>query len=110
MKGFRNILIPLDRSETAEQAVSVAASIARRSGATLRLVSVEERLPALAFASDSLEIVKEIDQSDRSDAAEYLESIASAVRDVQGGRSRAPCSRGQRHEPSVNMPTRTQWI
>jgi nucleotide-binding universal stress UspA family protein len=86
MNGFRNILIPLDRSETAEQAVSVAASIARRSGATLRLVSVEEHLPALAFASDSLEIVKEIDQSDRSDAAEYLDSIASAVRDVQGGK------------------------
>jgi nucleotide-binding universal stress UspA family protein len=86
MIGFRNILIPLDRSETAEQAVSVAASIARRSGGTLRLVSVEERLPALAFASDSLEIVQEMEQADRSGAAEYLESIASAVREVQGGK------------------------
>ena len=72
MNGFRNILVPLDRSETAEQAVSVAASVARRSGGTLRLVSVEVHLPALAFASDSLEIAREVELADRSDLTGYL--------------------------------------
>jgi nucleotide-binding universal stress UspA family protein len=86
MNGFRNILVPLDGSEIAEQAVSVAASIARRSAGTLRLVSVKEHLPALAFASDSLEIVRETEEAGRNDLAEYLQSIAFAVRDVQGGK------------------------
>jgi nucleotide-binding universal stress UspA family protein len=86
MNSFRNILVPLDRSEIAEQAVSVAASIARRSGGTLRLVSVNEHLPALAFASDSLEKVRETDEASHKDLAEYLESIAFAVRDVQDGK------------------------
>ena len=85
MKGFRNILVPLDRSEIAEQAVSVAASIARRSGGTLNLVSVNEHLPAFAFASDSLEIVRETEEASHKDLADYLGSIAVAVRDVQEG-------------------------
>ena len=83
MNGFRNILVPLDKSEISEQAVSVAASIARRSGGTLRLVSVNEHLPALAFASD--EIVQETTEAGHTELAEYLDSIAFAVRDVQGG-------------------------
>lgn len=84
MNGFRNILVPLDKSEISEQAVSVAASIARRSGGTLRLVSVNEHLPALAFASD--EIVQETTEPGHTELAEYLDSIAFAVRDVQGGK------------------------
>ena len=86
MKGFRNILVPLDRSDVAEQAVSVAASIARRSGGVLRLVSVEEPLPVLALASDSFEVAKEVAVEDRGAMGEYLGSLAAAVRDVQGGR------------------------
>jgi nucleotide-binding universal stress UspA family protein len=84
MNGFRNILVPLDRSEIAEQAITVAASIARRSGGMLRLVSVEEPLPALAFASDSLEVAKDLEVQEHGQLAGYLESIATAVQDVQG--------------------------
>lgn len=94
MNGFRNILIPLDRSEIAEQAVSVAASIARRSGGTLRLALVEQHLPALAYAADSLEFVKEVELEEGRDAAEYLQSIASAIRDVQGGKVESAVLRG----------------
>ena len=86
MSGFRNILIPLDRSPIAEQAVAVAASIARRSGGTLRLVTVEEPLPALALASDAFEVVKEVEVVDRAQLAGYLDSIAGAIREAQGGK------------------------
>jgi nucleotide-binding universal stress UspA family protein len=84
MNSFRNILVPLDGSETAEQAVSVAASIARRSAGRLKLISVNEHLPAFAFASDSLEIVRETEGASHQDVADYLDSIAFEVREVGG--------------------------
>jgi nucleotide-binding universal stress UspA family protein len=85
MNGFRNILVPLDGSEYAEQAVSVAGSIARRSGGALRLASVEEPLPALELASGSPDVAREVELEECDQLTHYLDSIACAARDVQGG-------------------------
>jgi nucleotide-binding universal stress UspA family protein len=85
MNGFHNILVPLDGSEYAEQAVSVAGSIARRSGGALRLASVEEPLPALVLASGSPDVAREVELEECDQLTHYLDSIACAVQDVQGG-------------------------
>jgi nucleotide-binding universal stress UspA family protein len=85
MNGFHNILVPLDGSEYAEQAVSLAGSIARRSGGALRLASVEEPLPALVLASGSPDAAREVELEECDQLTNYLDSTASAVRDVQGG-------------------------
>ena len=82
---LQNILVPLDGSELAEQAVSVGASIARRSGGMLRLVSVEEPLPALVLASESPEVAREVEIEAEGKLTEYLESMAQAVQHVQAG-------------------------
>jgi nucleotide-binding universal stress UspA family protein len=85
MIGFHNILVPLDGSEYAEQAIAVAGAIARRSGGALRLVSVEEPLPALVLASGSPEVAREVELDECDQLTHYLDSIAGAVRDVHGG-------------------------
>jgi len=85
MKGFQNILVPLDRSECAEQAIAVAGAIARRSGGALRLVSVEEPLPALVLASGSPDVAREVELEECDQLTHYLDSIADSVRNVQGG-------------------------
>jgi nucleotide-binding universal stress UspA family protein len=85
MKGFQNILVPLDGSEYAEQAIAVADGIARRSGGALRLVSVEEPLPALVLASGP-EVAREVELEECDQLTHYLDSIAGAVRrEVHGG-------------------------
>jgi nucleotide-binding universal stress UspA family protein len=82
---LQTILVPLDGSELAEQAVSVGASIARRSGGMLRLVSVGEPLPALVLASESPEVAREVEIEAEGKLTEYLESMAQAVQHVQAG-------------------------
>jgi nucleotide-binding universal stress UspA family protein len=85
MIGFHNILVPLDGSENAEQAVAVAGAIARRSGGVLRLVSVEELLPVLVVACSSPDVAKEVQLEECDQLTSYLDSTAKAVRGVQGG-------------------------
>jgi nucleotide-binding universal stress UspA family protein len=85
MNGFRNIVVPLDGSGYAEQAIAVAGAIARRSGGALRLVSVEEPLPALVLASGSPEVAREVELEECDQLTRYLDSIAGAVRDVHPG-------------------------
>jgi nucleotide-binding universal stress UspA family protein len=85
MKGFQNTLVPLDRSEYAEQAIAVAGAIGRRSGGSLRLVSVEEPLPALALASDSPDVAREVELEECDQLSHYLDSIADLGRNVQRG-------------------------
>jgi len=84
-KGFSNILVPLDGSEYAEQAVSVGASLARRSAGTVRLVSVEQPLPALALPSEALLAAGEVELEIRAQTTGYLDSVAKGVERVQGG-------------------------
>ncbi|HEU5304204.1 MAG TPA: universal stress protein [Gemmatimonadales bacterium] len=84
-QGFYNILVPLDGSELAEQAVSVAGSLARRAGGTLRLAAVEEPLPALALPSEALIGAVDVEFEARAHTAGYLDSVADGVRRVQDG-------------------------
>jgi nucleotide-binding universal stress UspA family protein len=85
MRGFHSILLPLDGSENAEQAVVVAGALARRSGGRLRLVSVEEPLPALMLATSVPGVAKAALLEEGDELIHYLDSIAGAVRDLQGG-------------------------
>jgi nucleotide-binding universal stress UspA family protein len=65
---FRTIVVPLDGSESSEQAVSVAARIARSAGAELHLVHVLELYtlarntgmapPTLAFGQQALQVAR----------------------------------------------------
>ncbi len=47
---FRKLLLPLDRSSLAEQAIGHAASIARESGAVIDILLVHEPFPFAGYA------------------------------------------------------------
>lgn len=70
---FRRLLVPLDRSSLAEQAVGQAAAIARACHAALDLVLVHQPLPFAGFG-DAPWNASQID-----DEEAYLESIAEEV-------------------------------
>jgi nucleotide-binding universal stress UspA family protein len=79
---FRSILVPLDGSIFAEQALPLAASIARHAGAVLRLVRV---IPPLAdyffwapLPGDPLET--DLRNIHRIEAQEYLNDVVQRVR------------------------------
>ena len=66
---FRKLIVPLDRSQVAEQAIGRAASLARAAGASIELVLVHEPFPFAGF--------KDVPwPSDWLNDAQYLESIA----------------------------------
>jgi nucleotide-binding universal stress UspA family protein len=70
---FRKLLVPLDRTPFAEQALGPATAIARASGAGLDLVMVHEPRP-LAGASDVAWHAEQIDGED-----EYLAEISAEL-------------------------------
>jgi nucleotide-binding universal stress UspA family protein len=76
----RGILVPLDGSEVAEQALAVGTSWARKAGATLHLVSVYEPMPALAMPPDLPVAMPELEEQFRESLAAYLESVATVAR------------------------------
>ena len=69
---FRKLLVPLDRSSLAEEAIGQAASVARESGASIDLVLVHEPFPVRRFADLPWE-------GDSSAEQKYLESIAAEL-------------------------------
>jgi nucleotide-binding universal stress UspA family protein len=76
----RGILVPLDGSELAEQALAVGASRARKSGATLHLVSVHEPMPLGGMPPDYPIVMFDLEEETRANLAEYLESVAAVAR------------------------------
>ncbi len=70
---FKQLLVPVDGSPLAEQALGPAAYIARRSGGRLDIVRVHQPLPVTDFADDS------VDQALMQAEHAYLESIADEV-------------------------------
>jgi nucleotide-binding universal stress UspA family protein len=80
---FRKLLVPLDRSSLAEEAIGQAASIARESGATIDLVLAHEPFAFGGFADLPWE-------SDLSAERQYLESIAAELE--SGAHVRATCA------------------
>jgi nucleotide-binding universal stress UspA family protein len=74
------ILVPLDGSELAEQALAVAAAHARRTGAALHLVSVHEPLPALALPPDVPLPMDDLDDQAIAGLQQYVTSVGEKAR------------------------------
>lgn len=76
---FRSILVPLDGSPLAEQAVPLAASIAQRAGGKLRLVLVHE-LPAPPGDAAAAKLFISIELAIRKSERAYLRGIQARLR------------------------------
>jgi len=78
--GYRSICVPLDGSPFAEQALPLAAEIARRAGAILQLALVHHPVPALATALEVPEIEAQLDQEARTREEAYLKATVERTR------------------------------
>lgn len=111
----RGILVPLDGSELAEQALSVGASRAREAGATLHLVSVHEPLPVMAMPPDFPVAMQDLEERRREEMTQYLEAVAAAARAsrstevtasvLAGGASAALCEYVETHPVDLVVMT-----
>jgi nucleotide-binding universal stress UspA family protein len=80
---FRSIVVPLDGSPLAEQALPIAAELARASGAAVRLVRVADVYvvaPYAGLALSAKDIMSRFASELRQDARDYLDRVASTVR------------------------------
>jgi len=77
---YRSIFVPLDGSPFAEQALPIAAEIARRAGAILQVALVHHPVPALATALEVPEIETQLDQEARLRERTYLDGIVTRLR------------------------------
>lgn len=81
---FRRILVPLDGSDFAERILPLAADLARRMGATLALVLVHRRLPALVAADEAAQVEPLFDKQLREEEDEYLDGLHTRVPALAG--------------------------
>ncbi len=77
---FKKVLVGTDFSEPADAARRMAIELARRLGAELEIVHVEEPLPAYAFAEGPLPNLPKLQEEVRSWAERELEEQAKEVR------------------------------
>ena len=77
---FRTILVPLDGSPLAEQAVPLAASIAQRAGSKLRLILVHE-LPPAPVDPAAAKLFISIELATRKSERRYLRRIQANLRE-----------------------------
>ena len=77
---FRSILVPLDGSPFAEQALPWASETARRAGAMMQLALVHHPAPALATALEMPEIGAQLDEEARAREQSYLTAQVDRVR------------------------------
>jgi nucleotide-binding universal stress UspA family protein len=85
---FRSILVPLDGSVIAEQALAVGGSLARRAGVPLHLVAVQEPIP-VAVTAEVGQYGVELERESRAELNQYLAGVLDVTRrtqvmDVQG--------------------------
>lgn len=74
---FQRILVPLDGSKLAEQAIPLAARIARASGGSLFLVRVVNTIRDFGvYSSGAILYFQELHEKERVDARDYLAGIA----------------------------------
>ncbi|MGZ8392453.1 MAG: universal stress protein [Gemmatimonadales bacterium] len=78
------ILLPLDGSRTAEQALPVAGTIAHRSGTKVHLASVVPQTPVFAASGEELVADPGLEQELRDQLTEYLRSTAEALETTHG--------------------------
>jgi nucleotide-binding universal stress UspA family protein len=74
---YRSILVPLDGSEFGEQALPLALSIARRAGASLRLVHVA--IPLVTNYAEAFVMPDDLEARVRARQADYLNETASRL-------------------------------
>ncbi len=77
---FKKILVGTDFSEASDEARRVAIELARRLGAELEIVHVEEPLPAYAFAEGALPDLPRLQEEVRTWAERQLEDLARGAR------------------------------
>jgi len=76
---FQRILVPLDGSERAEQALSIAARLARASGGTLLLLRVDTTQEDLAwYATEAALVMPDTVEAERAGILRYLERMAAS--------------------------------
>lgn len=75
---YRSLLVPLDGSESAEQALPMALSIARRAGAKLELASVQVPFPAV-HGEDMARLDNPLEAEARDKARAYLDGAAQRI-------------------------------
>jgi nucleotide-binding universal stress UspA family protein len=80
MRLFRSILVPLDGSSFAEQAVPFAIDLARRAGALLQVVMVYEPLPVWAMSLEVPQIDPAFDREARQRSKAYLDGIVARLK------------------------------
>ena len=80
MTDFRSILVPLDGSALAEQAIPTAVAIAERAESKLKLLLVHEPPPLLDAGSTYTELELAMEKADR----DYLHSVAGRLRERLG--------------------------
>jgi nucleotide-binding universal stress UspA family protein len=78
---FRSILVPLDGSPFGEQALPLALTVARRAGASVRLVHVHVPL-SLALAEGGVAFDQALDQQSRAREREYLDTVTRRVAEL----------------------------
>lgn len=84
---YRSLLVPLDGSSCAEHALPFAASIARRTDATLQVVRVHVPV-ASAFSGSELVADLPLDEAIREQEAVYLDRVVQRLAAVFPGRVR----------------------
>ena len=97
---LRSVLVPLDGSPLAEQAIPVAVAIAARTGGKLHFVTVEPPLSLMVMTSPedagpSAPTLQDVQTQYREDLYDYLASKAEAVRTTHGVRATTRLLRGQ---------------
>jgi nucleotide-binding universal stress UspA family protein len=75
---YRSLLVPLDGSRSAEQALPVALSIARRAGATLNLVSVQVPFPP-TYGEGMVRLENPLEADAREKARTYLDGVVQRI-------------------------------
>jgi nucleotide-binding universal stress UspA family protein len=80
----RTILVPLDGSDFAEDAIPVAADLAKRWGATVEFATVEPPLSTAVMSYDSPDAVMLTQDDLQEELHQYVASKADAVRTTHG--------------------------
>lgn len=75
---YRSLLVPLDGSLSAEQALPVALSIARRAGATLNLVSVQVPFPP-TYGKGMVRLENPLEADATEKARTYLDGVVQRL-------------------------------
>ena len=78
------LMVPLDGSSVAEQALPVAAAIAHRSGTRLHLATVVQQVPVFPASSEEPVPDPGLEQELRDQFTEYLKSTAEALGTTHG--------------------------